>query len=126
MSAKHSLCCFLLLCNLSIYAQPEIKFEEKKQKFGEVKAGQMLSFDFSFTNKGDQPLLINNIKVTCTCTKFEFPKQPVKPGEKGKIHITFDTKGKIGWQYRTLEVFSNAKVSPVKIQFIGKVIPEKG
>jgi len=115
----------LVYCTIAI-AQPEIKFEEKKLKFEEVKAGPTLSFDFSFTNKGDQPLLINNIKVECTCTKFEYPKQPIKSGEKGNIHVTFDTKGKIGWQYRTLEIFSNAKESPAKIQFIGKVIPDKG
>ena len=112
----------LLLCATNI-AQPEFKFEGKKQKFEEVKAGPTLSFDFPFLNKGNQPLIIHDIKVSCECTKFEYPQKPVAPEEKGNIHVTFDTKGKTGWQYRDLSIHSNAKGSPNKIQFYGKVIP---
>jgi hypothetical protein len=116
----------LLLLSATLVAQPEFKFEEKKQKFEEVKAGAKLSFDFSFSNKGNQPLIINDIKVSCECTKFEYPQKPVAPGEKENIHVTFDTKEKTGWQYRDLIIHSNAKGSPNKIQFFGKVIPIEG
>mgnify|MGYP001619747447 CR=1 FL=1 len=108
-----------------IFAQPEIKFEEKTKKFEKIKAGEVLSFDYSFTNIGNQPLLISEVKVTCGCTKPEFPQEPIKPGETGMIHVSFDTKGKIGYQDRILEVISNAKNSPEKIRFKGVVDNKK-
>lgn len=115
----------VLICSsLALAAQPQIKFKENKLKFEEVKAGPTLSFDFFYTNKGDKPLIINNVTVSCTCTQAKFLQEPVPPGGEGVIHVTFDTNGKTGWQYRKLEVISNSKTSPDTIQFIGKVTAE--
>jgi len=76
-----------------------------------------VTYTYEFTNSGNQPLVISDIKVECPCTKFEFPKEPIRPGEKGQIKMSFDTKGKIGFQDRTLDVYSNAKKNPVKLRF---------
>jgi len=105
----------------SLVAQPEIKFEDKTQKFEKVKAGEILSFDFFYVNTGDAPLIITHIKVACTCTQFEYPKEPLMPGEKAVIKVTFDTNKKYGYQDRTLEVYTNAKEAPIKIRFKGVV-----
>lgn len=102
-------------------AQPEIKFDDKTKKFEKTKAGEILYFEYFFTNTGNQPLVVSEVKVSCGCTKPEFPAEPVKPQEKGAIKVSFDTKGKIGYQDRVLEVISNAKNSPEKIRFKGVV-----
>lgn len=114
-----------LLPAFFLSAQPEIRFEEKTKKFEKTKAGEILNFDYSFTNTGDQPLIISEVKVTCGCTKPEFPAEPVNPSQKGNIKVSFDTKGKIGYQDRILEVVSNAKNSPEKIRFKGMVDNKK-
>jgi len=101
--------------------EPKFKFESKSVKFEKVKAGEILSFDYIFENTGSHPLIITNIKVSCSCTKPLWPKEPIKPGKKDTIHVKFDTKGKIGWQDRILEVHSNAKDSPTKLRFKGMV-----
>ena len=106
-------------------AQAKIKFEEKSFKFPKTKEGILLEHDYKFTNEGDQPLSISNIKVACTCTKFEFPKDSVQPGKSGTIHVTFDTNKKYGWQNRTLSVFSNASNNPEIIRFKVMVENEK-
>lgn len=98
-----------------------MKFEERVQKFEKVEAGPELSFDFLFFNTGNEPLVISDIKVSCSCTKPEFPSTPTPPGESATIHVRFDTMGKIGWQDRELLVYSNAKKSPEKIRFKGMV-----
>ncbi len=103
----------------------EIKFEDKTQKFEKVKAGEMLSFDFFYTNTGDAPLVITKVTVACSCTVPTFPKTPLAPGERAVIKVTFDTKGKYGYQDRILEVFSNAPNSPFKIRFKGVVDNKK-
>ena len=69
----------------------------------------------------EQPLIITKIDVACTCTKFTYPATPVKPGESGTIKVTFDSDQKIGWQYRDLIVYSNAKKGPHKLRFIVEI-----
>lgn len=95
----------------------DFSFEKEVLKFGKVKEGEILNFEYPFINSGTEPLLISDIKVACTCTKFEYPKSPVAPGEKALIKVSFDTNNKIGYQDRTLEIFSNAKKSPKIIRF---------
>jgi len=98
-----------------------MKFEQKTQNFSKVKPGHVLEFDYAFSNYGDEPLIINNIEVSCSCTKFIFPKRPIATKEKDTIHVTFDTNHKIGYQDRILLVNSNAENSPTKIRFKGMV-----
>jgi hypothetical protein len=62
-------------------------------------------------------LIINNIKVSCTCTKFSYADETIKPGKSGYIHVTFDTNKKYNWQDRELMIMSNAKNNPETIRF---------
>ena len=122
MACSLMVSCIMLTVNCTAQdGEPKFKFESKSVKFDKVKAGEILSFDYIFENTGSQPLIITNIKVSCVCTKPLWPKEPVKPGEMDTIHVKFDTKGKIGWQDRILEVHSNAKDSPIKLRFKGVV-----
>lgn len=109
----------LILFVFSAFSQgkADFTFEKEVLKLGKVKEGEVLNFEYLFTNSGTEPLLITDIKVACTCTKFEYPKSPVAPAEKGLIKVSFDTKNKVGYQDRTLEIFSNAKKSPKIIRF---------
>lgn len=99
------------------FGQAEFSFEHKTFKFPKTKEGELLKHSYPFTNSGNEPLVISDIKVSCSCTKFTFPKAPILPGEKGEINVTFDTKGKIAWQDRILEIHSNSKRSIDKIRF---------
>ncbi len=109
----------LIFIYIPVFSQgkADFNFEKEVLKFGKVKEGEVLNFEYPFINSGTEPLLISDIKVACTCTKIEYPKSPVAPGEKAIIKVSFDTKNKIGYQDRTLEIFSNAKKSPKIIRF---------
>lgn len=122
---KSLLILLLLLTAAASYGQAIISFDDKTKKFDKTKAGEILYFEYTFSNSGNEPLLISEVKVTCGCTKPEFPNEPVKPAESGTIKVSFDTKGKIGYQDRILEVISNAKNSPEKIRFKGVVDNKK-
>lgn len=97
--------------------EAEFSFEQSTIKLPKTKEGEIINFEFKFTNTGKLPLIISEIKVQCTCTTFDFPKQPIQPGAQGVIKVSFDTKGKIGYQDRILEVFANTLKSPVKLRF---------
>ena len=121
MSLKWKALLFATLFSFPALAQAEMKFEKKAIKYPKTKEGKLLQFEYPFTNTGDQPLIISDIKVACTCTQFAYPKRPILPNTKDTIHVTFDTNKKVGWQDRTLEIYSNAKNSPTTIRFKGMV-----
>lgn len=99
----------------------EFSFSKKIHKFDPTPEGQSLSCSFEFTNTGNVPLIITNYEVECTCTKATYPTQPILPGEKGTVHVTFDTKGKIGWQYRKVRLIANTKAGFDEVEFRVKI-----
>lgn len=107
-------------------AQPAaMKLDETKHNFGFIRQGDIVSHDFTFTNNGDEPLIISNTEVECTCTTVDYPKQPIMPGAKGVIKVTFDSKTTLDRQERTVVISSNAKNQPVTITFKAVVLKKK-
>lgn len=115
----------LFIFSLNGNSQAKITFKEKTHRFPKTKEGVLLEHDYTFTNTGNEPLIIDGIKVTCTCTKFTYPKTPILPGEKGVIHVSFDTNKKYEWQNRTLVISSNAEKPTSIIRFKVMVVNEK-
>ena len=116
----------LLILNsaLSFSQQAEFKFNEKVQRLGKVEEGSIKTTSFTFVNKGDAPLIIQDYKVACACTIVKFPDKPILPGSEGIIHVSFDSDGKIGYQDRTITIFSNAAKSPHEIRITLTVLNE--
>jgi len=75
---------------------PEFQFETLIYDFGKVIQGEKLSYTFHFKNVGKSSLLISSIEASCGCTTSIPPKAPIRPGEKGEISISFDSKHKNG------------------------------
>jgi len=118
---KNTIALLLLVCSVKLTAQAQLKFTNAKQNFGFVKKGEQVKLTYQFTNTGNQPLLITETKVECSCTKVSFSKEPVLPGKTANIEVVFDTSPTYDRQDRTVEVFSNGTGSPQKIRFKGVV-----
>lgn len=88
---------------------PEITFEEEVYNFGTIKQGEVATYEFVFTNTGKEPLIISNAQASCGCTVPNWPKEPIKKGEKGRIKASFNSAGKTGLQDKTITITSNAK-----------------
>ncbi len=93
---------------------------EEIHDFGVVTEGDTVKHTFRFVNKGEYPLIINNVQTSCGCTAPEWPKNPVGPGEESEIQVRFDTHAKVGPQVKTIVVMANTKegTSSLKIQGI--------
>ena len=113
---------FILNSALSFSQQAEFKFKDKTQRLGKVQEGEVLTMLYEFTNSGDVPLIISDYKVACTCTTVILPEEPILPGKQGQIKVLFDSAGKIAYQDRTIELYSNSSKSPDKIRFTLSVI----
>jgi len=100
---------------------PTMKFEKETHDFGKIKPGDIVTYDFKFTNTGKAPLIITDGYASCGCTKPTWPKTPVKPGETGAIHVVFDSKGKMGLQDKLITITANTNPADNHMHLIGDV-----
>jgi hypothetical protein len=92
-------------------ALPDIKFETEEHDFGRIVQGEKVSAAFKFKNTGKANLIISSAAGSCGCTVPEWPKEPVKPGQEGKITVVFSSEGKSGIQEKTITVVTNCEPS---------------
>jgi hypothetical protein len=109
----------LFLISFSLNAQ-EFKFKSETIDYGKIDKGSDGERIFIFTNIGDQPIIIKNIKSSCGCTVPEKPEKPVMPGEKGEIKVSYDTK-RVGGFSKSITIFSNATEAAKVIRIKGIV-----
>ena len=102
-------------------AGPQIVFEETKYEFKPISQGEVVDHVFKFKNTGTQPLVINNIGVSCGCTTPEWTKDPVAPGKSGTIAAHFNSAGKMGMQNKVLTVESNSVGGSTTVSLVGEV-----
>ena len=76
--------------------------------FGNLTDQKDAEYTFQFKNTGKTPLIITNASASCGCTVPEFPKEPILPGKKGQIKVTFHTAGKSGPFDKAVYIMSNA------------------
>ncbi len=112
---------FLAVCfiTLTVSAQ-EFKFEKEFIDYGRIAQGSEGKRVFEFTNIGDAPLIIKNIKSTCGCTVPKKPEKPIMPGEKGQIEVSYDTK-RIGGFSKAITIYSNANEDRKMLKITGYI-----
>ncbi len=101
----------------------KIAFEASTFDFGEVTEGDIVKHTFHFTNTGKIPLVISDAHSTCGCTVPKWPKNPIAPGEKGKIDVEFNTKAKPNNQEKPVIINANTYPSVTKVYIRGFVRP---
>lgn len=102
---------------------PFIEFTETEFDFGDIKSGEKVAHTFEFKNSGDAPLVISNVVTTCGCTASNWPRQPILPGEKSKIDVTFDSTGKVGHQNKVITIMSNGTNNPERVKLVINILP---
>jgi len=98
----------------------EMAFKSLAHDYGSVVYGADGTYDFKFTNNAKKPIVITNVKSSCGCTIPSWPKEPIQPGKTGSITVKYNTKLS-GTFNKTVQVFSTAENSPVKLSIRGKV-----
>ena len=111
----------MLVCALSANAQAEIKFDKLTYDFGTFSEKEPVQkTTFTFTNIGDKPLIINQAIASCGCTIPSYTQQPIMPGKKGTISITYNGKGKFPGHFKkTITIRTNGKVEMTRLYIEG-------
>lgn len=87
---------------------PVISFEKTVHDYGEIQLNGNGECEFEFTNIGNEPLILQKPTSSCGCTVPTWPKQPILPGEKDVIKVTYNTK-RVGPINKSVTVTSNDK-----------------
>ena len=73
---------------------PVMNFNKTTHDFGVIQNGTPVETVFSYTNTGEAPLVITDIKSTCGCTvPKDWSREPLNPGESSQFNVKFDGKG---------------------------------
>ncbi|MCD8317947.1 MAG: DUF1573 domain-containing protein, partial [Paraprevotella sp.] len=98
-----------------------IVFDETTLELGTfTEDNPVVSCTFTFTNKGDAPLVIHQAIASCGCTVPTYTTLPVPPGEKGKIEVTYNGNGKLPGRFKkSITVRTNAREPMVRLYITG-------
>ena len=100
---------------------PKVSFTETTLDFGQMTAGEVVEGNYSFTNKGDAPLIVTHVKAACGCTATRYTKEPIMPGKTGSITALFDSNGFSGTVYKSISVFTNAQNEPITLYLVAEL-----
>ncbi|MFW5803968.1 MAG: DUF1573 domain-containing protein [bacterium] len=74
--------------NCTISNNAILQFSNIEHNFNDLELNESANCTFKFSNPGNTPLVVNNVKTSCGCIVPEWTKEPVKPGRSGEIRIT--------------------------------------
>lgn len=124
---KYSLLLVCLVFSFVVMAQKAvISFDEKSHDFGKVKEEDgKITHVFDFINKGNSPMVISRVQASCGCTTPIWTKEPIEPGKKGSITVTYNPAGRPGTFTKTITVYSNATEEQTTLIIHGDVISKQ-
>lgn len=99
----------------------KIEFKTDVIDYGTIEKGSNGVRIFEFTNTGDAPLIISNVKSTCGCTVPKKPDGPIMPGQTGEISVKYDTN-RVNPIRKTITVTSNAETPTIALKIKGLII----
>ena len=103
--------------------RPVLSFKDTLLNFGTVSEGHVVRHTFEFVNDGPGQALLADVSTTCGCTVAQtWPRDPLAPGARGQIDVTFDTHDKSGMQDKVVSVVGNTDPGIVRLHLVGEVV----
>ncbi len=95
-------------------------FEDTVHDFGTIDEGSDGTWAFTFTNKGDVPVILSDVRSSCGCTTPEWPREPIAAGEKGTIKVKYNT-AITGSFSKSISVYTASEKNPIVLVIKGNV-----
>ncbi len=118
-----------LLFVLGVYATDDkgaqLTFEKSQHDYGTQYVDSMpdTKLDIKFSNTGDAPLILSNVRACCGTQVKSWPREPILPGEEGVIQIEFRLAPRPQRISRTVTVNYNSEVNPTVIyRLTGQIV----
>lgn len=116
----------LVLCACTTALHAQLVFTPSERDFGTINESDgRVTHSFTGENRGAKPVAILDVVTTCGCTVPEFSKQPILPGGKSTIKVTFDPANRPGTFAKDLTVYSTERKKIATLTIRGNVAPRE-
>ncbi|UCC97074.1 MAG: DUF1573 domain-containing protein [Phycisphaerales bacterium] len=103
---------------------PRIAFEQTVYDFGDVGPGGKYTGRFTFTNAGDAPLRISDVKKCCGAV-VTLDKKELAPGQSGTLEVQYRSGRGSGMVRKQLHISSNDETNPkVTLTIRARIVPK--
>ncbi len=99
----------------------EIDWAETSIDVGRVEQNTPVEVSYKFTNTGQAPLMIKNVRTSCGCTAGKYEKEPILPGESSEIVVSYNAKAP-GKFSKTITVYTNTANTVNQLYIKGEVV----
>jgi hypothetical protein len=121
MSVLNSLIVHLIFTVTTILPPSKIEWTSPtSHDFGLIAKGGDAKHIFTFRNRSNAPLIIDNVRTDCSCTASDWDAAPVAPNAIGKITISYDAHKK-GYFKKHLTVWIHGQKQAEKLVIEGEV-----
>ena len=103
-----------------------IQFTEMEHDFGKIEQNTRNPKTFTFTNTGENPLIISDAKGSCGCTVPQYPREPIAPGETGEIEVVYSPGQQKNQQTKTVTITANTEPATTVLRITADVNPGEG
>lgn len=94
---------------------------EREVNFGSFPMAEKQERIVRLKNTGNVPLVIHGVDTSCGCTRVEYSKLPVRPGEEAKLLIVYEAD-EAGHFRKTVDVYCNTADAPLRIVVTGEAV----
>lgn len=107
---------------------PQLSFEKERHDFGTVYMDTLdfttpFNVDIKFTNTGDAPLVVTNVRACCGTRVTDWPKEPIMPNGEGVIKVSFRLAQRAQRISRTVTVnYNNEQQPSIVYRLVGEVV----
>ena len=98
----------------------EMTIDPTEYDFGTFSMSERQECIFRITNSGSSLLMVQDVVTSCGCTKVEYDKRPVPPGQTMDLKVKYEAE-ESGRFTKVVTVYSNAETSPVRLRIKGDV-----
>jgi len=106
----------------SANSNPVLTVDNQFYNFGTLKKTDKKIYYLSYQNTGKSNLIITSVESDCGCVTAQWSSNPLTPGSKNEIELSFDPKNESGELAPSIVITSNAEVT--KTTFRLKAIVE--
>ena len=92
--------------------------------FGKIIKGEPVTHEFSFTNSGNDALIISSVQASCGCTVTAYTKDPIPAGGSGYVKATYNAE-KAGVFSKTVTINANTEDAVVLLTIKGEVVEKR-
>lgn len=97
-----------------------VSIDRAEKNFGNILLNEKREHVFKLVNTGNKPLVVYDVVTSCGCTKAEYSKEPVRPGDALDLKVIYDAEDK-GRFRKSLRVYCNVEDSPLNLTVVGVV-----